>query len=694
MKENIAYQMVPFVPKAKWIWCENNKQKDDKVLFYHTFEISQLPDSCPCYLAVDTKYWLFINKQLVIFEGGLFRESLPGCGYADHIDLKPYLKPGKNELIVLCWYYGNEGRNNTDSTQAGFLLECQSLGLYSDRSFLSMRPDCFFSPDGSKPSYLYGGYDVGYDASKENFQIGEDFSISFKPEKNALRPSVEYPNLVWGELYERPIPSIRLSERKALSFTQEKELLTEIKLPYAMAFSPSFILTAEGGETVTLYTDRYEVSGGPGDTQNRYRGHKLQYRCRKGQNRFTSPFYLYGEKIYLSYSSSVKIREVAYLESGYDTEIVGTFTCDCAVTNRLVEKAARTLYVCMRDNYMDCPDRERGQWIGDVSVQAGQIGFLLDEKANLLTKKCIHDFLFLRKGDVLVGNVPGANFGELPPQSLNAISQVGLIAEYYQLTQDREVLEWALKPAVNYLRLWQMNEHGLICHREGNWGWFDHLYNIDKEVLENCWYYSALQFSKQMASILGVTDYDDFLQERIESIKQHFETRFWKGSYYASECFADDRANAMAVLSGLCPSKNFPYIRELLLSVFHATPYMENYILSALCSMGYIKDAYRRMVSRYYPLASNDNSTLWEDFSLLGTKNHAWSGAPATIAFRYFMGIKLINGLQEIKISPCKGLFSKMECTFPGKNGMIHLIYEDSPSHLTIDNQSESHILL
>ena len=35
-------------------------------------------------------------------------------------------------------------------------------------------------------------------------------------------------------------------------------------------------------------------------------------------------------------------------------------------------------------------------------------------------------------------------------------------------------------------------------------------------------------------------------------------------------------------------------------------------------------------------LIVNENSTLWEDFFQLGTKNHAWSGAPLTIVSKYF----------------------------------------------------------
>ena len=81
--------------------------------------------------------------------------------------------------------------------------------------------------------------------------------------------------------------------------------------------------------------------------------------------------------------------KAGYRQTGYDCDMVGTFHSDCELTNRLFEKAARTLYVCMRDNFMDCPDRERGQWIGDVSVQAPQALLLLSGQARLLLKKCI-----------------------------------------------------------------------------------------------------------------------------------------------------------------------------------------------------------------------------------------------------------------------------------------------------------------
>lgn len=116
---------------------------------------------------------------------------------------------------------------------------------------------------------------------------------------------------------------------------------------------------------------------------------------------------------------------------------------------------------------------------------------------------------------------------------------------------------------------------------------------------------------------------------------------------------------------------------------------MENYVLSALCEMGYVEDAYRRMVSRYYNLAMNENSTLWEDFTILGTKNHAWSGAPATIAFRYLMGIDTQDGFAHFTISPNRTLFDTMSCCFQGKDGMVSVKVDNRAGTVEVDNRSQ-----
>ena len=621
---------------AAWIWPTAEFTRNQRANFFFEVKIDTRPEAAEVCIGCETRYWLFVNGEMAVFEGGLFRESAPGCGYYDTVDLAPYLKEGRNVIAVHVWYYGNGGRNNSFCGKPGLILACETLGLYSGSETPCYVDTAYYTPTTEPTSYLYGGEHTAYNATVKPFSLCPAL-------ENAHGAVVlgRYGDTPWGELEKRPVPLLFFTERIPCEAVADDEVYT-VSLPYAMQFSPYIRVRATGGEVVDMRSDRYAVRGGPGDTANCYFGHRAEYICREGEQEFEMLDWIYGEKILFRVPETVEVLELGYRESGFDSRITATFTCDDPDANILFEKCVRTLKVCMRENYMDCPDRERGQWIGDVSVQAPQIAYVLDRNGLLLLRKAIFDFIRLRKGDILMGNLPGDCFCELPAQSLNAISEWGMIASYYKATKDDSVLELAFEPAVRYLMLWETDSDGVVTPRKGNWEWYDHLFNCDGEVLSICWYYSALRFARFMAGELGITHHDGFITARMEAIERVFDARYWraKEGYFASSCFADDRANAMAVLSGLCSKDKYPAVRYLLMSVFNSTTYMENYVLTALCEMGYKADAYRRMMCRYQPLIRNENTTLWEDFFHLGTRNHAWTGGPATVLLRYFAGVK------------------------------------------------------
>lgn len=624
---------------AKWIWCDDRSERNTRCNFFKSVYIDAVPAAAELAIGCETKYRLFVNGEAVVMDGGLFRESKPGCGWYDIVDIAPYLHSGDNLITICVWYYGNGGRNNSFCPKPGLIYACSELGIYSDSDTLCHRDDAYYTTDRENPSYLYGGDNTAYDARVRKFCLCPSFVGAV-----SARALGNYGDSPWGELLPRCVPMLYFGDRVPCEYTVEGDKYI-VKLPYGMQFSPYIRLDACGGEVIDIRSDRYFVNGGPGDTANIYRGHRAEYICAEGEQEFEMWDWIYGESIIFTVPEGVRVSELGYRESGYDSRVTGDFVCEDERVNRLFEKCVRTLQICMRENYMDCPDRERGQWIGDVSVQAPQVVYLLDNNGLMLLRKAILDFVNLRKGDRLVGNVPGDNFSELPSQSLNAISELGMVASYYEATRDVSILEAVFEPAVKYLMLWETDSDGVVLPRRGDWEWYDHLYNIDGEVLNICWYYSALGFARTMAGILDNHIYDEFLRGRAEAIEAVFEKRYWnedKG-YFGSDTLADDRANAMSVLTGLCSEDKYPRIRYVLMSVFNSSSYMENYVLTALCEMGYREDAFKRMMCRYQPLIDSDNSTLWEDFFHLGTHNHAWSGAPATILLRYFSDMNKNN---------------------------------------------------
>ena len=659
---------------AKWIWPCADFDKNQHAYFYFEADIDTVPASVRLDIACETKYFLFVNGKMVVFDGGLFRESRPGCGYWESVELAPHLTIGKNEITIDVSYYGNGGRNNKTCAKPGLLLSCKALSLFSNAHTLCEINNAYVAPAEHERTFLYGGGHTAYDANIRPFSL----CPSKSPNAHPATVLGDYADAPWGELYERPIPFFFFTEQIACT-PEQRDGKQIVKLPYAMHFTPYFRIKARAGDTVVIHSDRYCTNGGPGDWYRQYYGHRIEYTCRDGEQEFEMRDWIFGEEMICTFSNGVEILSLGYRESGYPTEITATLQTDNPQVDMLFQKCARTLKACMRENFMDCPDRERGQWIGDIAVQAPQVPYLLDQNGLLLLRKAILDFIHLRRGDVLVGNVPGDNSSELPSQSLNAIGEYGILASFYATTGDAELLRLAFEPAVNYLKLWETDADGVVTCRHGNWEWYDHLYNCDKNLLTVCWYYSALRFAKKMATVLNNPTHEAFLQARMQAIETHFEARYWKERgnyfYYASGEFADDRANALAVLSGLCPAEKYQHVRRVLLSVFNSTPYMENYVLMALCEMGYQKDAFRRMMCRYQPLIEAPNSTLWEDFFHLGTRNHAWSGGPSTILMRYFVGVNADLTVQKTDISPLRFL----HCTFTNRQGETVTIKRENP---------------
>ena len=646
--------------KSYWIWESVEQKNNEWIMFYKTFSVNQI-GTFFLDIAVDTRYFLWINDQVCVWDGGLFRDAYcKNSGFCDRVDISEFLRKGINEMKILVWHYGNGGRNNNPLPTGGLRYSCDALNLYSDETTLCQLHPGFGDTGGTQPSYLYGGFHIGFDANR---------IVQEKDYQKACVLSEEQ----FGALYLRPVPLWSFSELKLPGY-EKKNQVYSVHLRTAHQVLPYMKVKACGNERIDIRSDRYEVNGGPGGGgKGLYYGHRTEYVCKPGVNIYLNYDYMACETIYFTIPESVEVLELGYRLCEYNSQLMELFSCENASVNTLIQKCANTLKICMRDNFMDCPDRERGQWIGDVSVQAPQIFYAMDKEAVSLLKKAILNFIGLRNGDVLVGNVPGIHSRELPGQSLHAIGELGMIAAYYNNTKDKELLSFCLEPMIRYLKLWEMGTDGMVVPRQGDWRWFDHLNNQDTTILENTWYYSALKFAQYSCQELNTIQYKSFLEQRLQSIQNNFEQCFWKGKYYASGECVDDRAIAMTVLTGLALPEHYDALKNVLITTYNASTYMEGYVCKALFEIGYSKYAFQRMMSRYYNLIENENSTLWEDFMILGTKNHAWTGAPLTLIYEYIAGISIDYNKKTIRINPDFSLLKRQKYSIFVEDGIVSI---------------------
>ena len=115
-----------------------------------------------------------------------------------------------------------------------------------------------------------------------------------------------------------------------------------------------------------------------------------------------------GHEVHYTAPASVQFLDVKYRETGYNAQFVGEFHATIAL-NTLWEKARRTLYVTMRDNYMDCPDRERAQSWRRIN-EIGETFYVFDAtNGPLLARKAMLELARWQRADgTLYSPVPSA----------------------------------------------------------------------------------------------------------------------------------------------------------------------------------------------------------------------------------------------------------------------------------------------
>ena len=334
----------------------------------------------------------------------------------------------------------------------------------------------------------------------------------------------------------------------------------------------------------------------------------------------------------------------------------------------------------MRDTYMDCPDRERAQWWGDVVNELGEAFYALDEKAHRLTRKGICELMDWQRADsTIFAPVPAGNYkDELPMQMLASVGYYGFWT-YYMGTGDKELIEYVFPKVKKYIHVWKTSADGSVIPRKGGWTWGDWGDNKDMELLFNLWYSIALDGYAHMARLVDEPVEAHWAAETNACLRKVFHQKYWRGTYYKSPDYEgqpDDRAQALAVVAGVLPKELYPIIRPFFRRQYHASPYMEKYVLQALCEMGYYQDAMDRMRLRYEAMVDSPLTTLWEGWGIGkegfggGSYNHAWSGGPLTILSSYVAGVKVVEpGFKVFSICPNLGNLSHVKVTVPLSGG-------------------------
>lgn len=696
---------------AQWIGVADASAANQWLCYRKTDDLPVKPATATARIACDSKYWLWINDKLVVFEGQLKRGPTPRDTYFDTVDIAPYLLKGENTIAILVWYFGKKGFSHNSSGQAAMIFDAtiDDSKLTSDATWKARLHPAYQSTDAPHPNFRLPESNIQFDARKDllNWTTSAYNDANWPAACELGTPPCE----PWNRLFPRPTLLWKNSGLK--NYVNAAELPTVgtgepivCRLPYNCHATPYLKIDAQAGQQIDIETDNYRGGGQPNV--------RAVYITRDGIQEYESLGWMNGHDVRYNIPKGVKIIALKYRETGYNADAIGSFRCNDERLNKLWQKAYRTLYVTMRDTYMDCPDRERAQWWGDAVNEIGEAFYVFDAKAGpLLAKKGILELARWQREDGTIyspvpSGVPSADNldmrvrdgswnKELPRQMLNSVGWYGFYY-YYLYTGDAATIREVYPAVRKYLSVWKLGDHGLVVHRPGDWDWTDWGQNKDVPVIENAWYYLALKAAVEMAIIADYQEDIAGYKEKMASIEKNFNRIFWQGDKYHSPSYkgtTDDRANAMAVVAGLAKKEYYPAIRKVLTEQDHASPYMEKYVLESLYMMGSPEQAIERMKARWVAQIDSPLTTLWEGWGLGregyggGTYNHAWSGAALTILSQYAAGIApTAPGFAEYQVLPQMAPLTEIDTVVPTPHGNIELSLRDKDGRFRLELKS------
>lgn len=670
--------------QSKWIWNKTAIEPNSWVSFRKEIEVKSIEKGAVLNIAVDSKYWLWVNGTLVVREGGLKRGPTPKDTYYDEVNISNYISTGTNTIALLVWYWGINGSSHHSSGKPGLYVDgfVGDKQAFTDATWKNAEVQAFQKskiPIFNKQNIL-SEWEISYDS---NIAISNWQGVNFDDSgwQNAEEAG-EKGTDPWNNLIKREIPQWKNAEltpyenKITFPLTVLNDTIIKCLLPHNIQLYPQFELIGEKGKTVKVKIERdWKIN---------------KYVTTDGLQSFEIPAWGNGEFVEYTIPAGVTVLDLKYRETSYNTSIKGKFNSSSPELDKLWNKSARTTIINMRDNYMDCPDRERSQWTHDATSISEFANYTLSSSANLLTRKFLKEFIDWKTPEgILWGAVPTGRFeGSYREFASSPLIGIGVgIYQYFMNTGDTTLIKESYPAVKNYLlETWQLDPAtGLVSHRGGwakeQWGigthnWYDWGDpSQDWYLMENCWYYLALKNASYFASISGNINDIRAYEIRINSIKKQFDKFFWTGKYYQSKNYndVDDRGNALAVYCGLASEDKFNKITEVLEKNQKASIYMEKYVLEALYLMGKSNSGYNRLMKRYAAEISSSYSTLPEHFGKIG--NHGWSGAPALIAGKYIAGIKPLSpGYAKFAITPQLGILNYVSATVPSKMGEIKVV--------------------
>jgi hypothetical protein len=538
-----------------WIWIKSTDAPRNYYLYARkVFELSAKPTEAILKASADGRYKMFLNGHYL--GKGPVRSSSTHTHF-DEYSIAPLLNKGKNVIAFLVHHLGVDTsfctiRRPGLICRADIKIGDEKQSIVTDETWRVHRADDW-TDQGARINESLGFQEV-YD-SAGRMENWNEVKFKDKDWEDAVVVGAP-PAHPWGELIERPIPT--LQEEKVFpksivglynSPDRTKEIAAE-NLPELMAASELSNLTAgnvkhhealltlegsahiktprgdrgvaiildfgrevfgnveigiggSGTGTIDLgYSEVLEdgrVKPNRGDMKNADR--VILKKGRLDWQSFEPRAFRYLQIEFRRCSKTVALDYVRVNQTTYPVELKGDFECDDNLLNDIWSIGAYTARLCMEDTYIDCPGWDRAQWWADARVESRTAYYAFGDTA-LLAQGLRQIADTQDRNGAVMGVYPGGEDKLVPDFALYWVFS---ILDYYAFSDDAGLVR-DLYPSVRRLMDWFARctaDNGLIADVPG-WAFIDSA-DLDRRgtlTALNCLYYQALRVTGALAAIL------------------------------------------------------------------------------------------------------------------------------------------------------------------------------------------------
>lgn len=621
--------------------------KNNHTLFRKKIEIAKGTKEVILDISADDYYKLYINGSYVT-QGPA--NSYTFCYNYNHVDITKYVHEGENTFAIHVYYQGliNRAYNSGDYRQ-GLIAEVWADGVsVADENWKYAEAKEY----GASRTIAY---DTQYDEIIDNNK------------KMTGWKEPEFDDSTWKRAVVRELDDHilvrQITENLQMEYRKPKEvkcLKNGYLLDFGEELTGTFYMKAAGqknAEVTLLFGEELLVEN---QVRNDMRCNCL-YEDRlilaEGENELEQFEYKCFRYVQLITEQDVKMWDfcVNYRHYPFD-ETYCEFHSEDELNNQIWKICKNAVRNCSQEAFLDCPHREKGQYLGDLTVTAHSLYYLTGDTR--LFRKALTDFAnstTICKGMMAVA--PGSFMQEIADFSLLYAYQLLL---YYKFSGDKEFLQKMLPVAEGVEAYFDgfQNETGMLENVKTKWNLVDWPVNLRDDYdfdlpqpivgdgchnVINALYVGMKKCLEEIRRILGVEQISQFEELRKSFIDRFYcvETGLFVDSTVSSH--SSLHANIFAAFYGLEPEGNqiLELIRKkgLCCGVF-----VSYFVLYGLIRMGHKEMAYELIRNKtehsWYNMIREGATTSYEAWGKEQKWNtslcHAWASAPIPIFMEYF----------------------------------------------------------